>query len=83
MAAATDVGRVVASPYRNDSVQLGVQYGADGLYDALFIVVYIWHGQSFGSYSKVKSVRPFREFAAARKWIDENHAAALRDYLKM
>ena len=81
MAVANDVGRIVAAPYQNDSVQLGVLYGADGLYNALFIVVYLW--RTLGGHTKAKLVKPFTDFPAARRWIDENHEAALRDYMRV
>ena len=76
-AIASDVGRVVASPYKDAGGRLGIQFGADGLHNAIFEIVYLWSG-SGNAVSRCGRVAPFTEFAAARRWLDANYATLLR-----
>lgn len=80
-----DTGRVIASPFRNDAVTLGITYAEDGYGRQCFIVVYIWsrdrvNGNAI-SYAGRNRYRTFATLPEAREYVNANHSRLLADYL--
>lgn len=73
-----DTGRVIATPYKNDAVRLGIMLGETGLGDRIFCIVYLWPGQN-GAVSGAR-VKPLASMPEARAWVDAHHADCLRRY---